>query len=280
MNAVNITLIAALVIYFFIALRFFINYSKQNKALETVTRKEVSLFFWENYIINKTGIDRSYIKPVVYTSRALAVVVMITASLLIGAIALTLVVGFIIVVVIERKSASLIHEAGVNHIGLVNAFLDSYIPSLSSGLSNDQAMLKYINAINDEELFEWWTNRENPEYINPVKWKRVIEIYNIIKFNEDRGIGDSLPIIEQMQQDLNVKQQYYNEYSAKMGEVQPIVFSYYFFIPVLLFMSFKETGGFWFSWLGYLSAVGLLVLFLTSQFMVFKIKASTVKVIF
>lgn len=280
LNLFNLFLIFLLALYFVITIVFFRKRAKRDKALQVVVKKDITLFFWEKALIDKLYLDKTYVKPVVYLFRIALVLVFLGAAYFFGTIAFVIAVGAVIVLFMNRKTADLINEAGINHISLLNTFLDSYVPSLASGLSNDQAMLKFINYMDDEDLFEWWMNKDEPSYKPKVRWKRIIEVYNIIRFNEERGIDDSLPIIEQMQKDLSVKQEYYNNYSSKMGEINPIVISYYVFVPILLFISFTQTKGFWFSIWGVISSIILLVIFVISQFIIYKIKEKAIKTIF
>lgn len=280
MNITNIVLILLVAIYFIVFSAYLIKRSKTNKVLDQLQPKTLKMFFWEKSLLQKVKVEKRYIKPVIYLSRFLIFGGFIAVSFKIGAIAVFFVIAGMALVFANKKTEALIEEAGINSIPELNSFLDSYVPALASGLSNDQAMSKYINGKNDQALFEWWANRENSKYAVDARWKRTIEIYKMIKFNEDRGIEDSLPIIEQMQKDINVKQSYYNEYKAKMGEIQPILFSYYIFVPILLFVSLSQTKDFWFSLWGYVSAIGLIGLFVGSQFMVYKIRQSTIKVMF
>lgn len=280
MNIINMVLILVVAIYFIGAVFYFVRRSKEQKAFEQLQKSSVRLFFWERKFLQSFSVNQRYVKPGIYVSRVILFVVFGMITLKIGSIAVFISLSALVLVFANRKTEGLIEEAGINTIPELNSFLDSYIPGLASGLSNDQAMLKYINHKDDELLYDWWVNRDNPTHVINNQFKRIVEVYKMIKFNEDRGIEDSLPIIEQMQKDLNVKQEHYNDYKARMGEIQPILMSYYIFVPVLLFISLGQTRDYWFSIWGYVSAAALIVLFIGSQFMVFKIREGTIKIMF
>lgn len=280
MNLVNLLLIVALFSYFIITFIYIRKRIRNNKAFQNLNKEEIGLLPWEKLLVEKIEFDKNYLKPIVYLSRVLLIIGVLALGYFIGAIALTLISGAIIIVLFNQKHKTLIHQAGVNYISTLNAFLDSYIPDISSGLSNDQAMLKYINGEEDEDLFDWWVNKDDPEYQVPIKWARVVEVYEMIRFNEERGIDDSLPIIEELQKDLNTKQEFYNQYKAKMGEINPILLSYYVFVPIIMLISFNQNKDFWFTFYGLLASIGMIILFLASQFIIFKVRESATKTIF
>lgn len=280
MNLTNILLIFATLAYFFYCLNYFSKKQKQEEALKQITNKTFVLYFWETKITDIIEIDAKYYRTIFIPLRILMCIGALYVSFKLGVTILFFVSAIIIALFMDNKTKILIEEAGIKYIENINLFLDFYVPALASGQSNNQAMLKFIGQENDPHLTEWWINKDSKTFVVNNKWKRVIEIYEMMKFNEERGIDNSLPVIEEMQKDLSQKQVFYNEYSSKMGEITPILLSYYIFVPVLLVMSINQTQDFWFSFKGLIATIVLIILFLCSQFAVFKLREHTIKTLF
>ena len=281
MNLENVILVSVVILYTIIAILAINNNRKHKKVIKKIQNKNnFYLFGFEKGLLEATGMQKSKAKKYIILIRIIALSLMVVIVIKFGFIALFLFCGVLILIYSNTQNKKLIESTGINYIIIVNEFLDSYIPAISSGLSNDQAMLKFVHSQNDENLFSWWVNRGDPNFELDTKWKRISEVYEMVKFNEERGINDSLPIIEQMQKDLNSKQEFYDDYESKIGEIKPIMLSYYIGLPIILAISWKQAASFWNSIGGLVCAFALSVLFFAYEMFLSKIRKSTIETMF
>lgn len=281
MNLENVILVSVVILYTIIAILAINNNRKHKKVIKKIQNKNnFYLFGFEKSLLEATGMQKSKAKKYIILIRIIALSLMVVIVIKFGFIALFLFCGVLILIYSNTQNKKLIESTGINYIIIVNEFLDSYIPAISSGLSNDQAMLKFVHSQNDENLFSWWVNRGDPNFELDIKWKRISEVYEMVKFNEERGINDSLPIIEQMQKDLNSKQEFYDDYESKIGEIKPIMLSYYIGLPIILAISWKQAASFWNSIGGLVCAFALSVLFFAYEMFLSKIRKSTIETMF
>ena len=107
-----------------------------------------------------------------------------------------------------------------------------------------------------------------------------MDIYDIAKYNEEKGINDYTYILNELSKDYAQKQVYYNSFMARIGEIKPIMLSYYFGVPILIAISFGQTYSFWMGFGGYIVATLVLGLFGLFKFLIYKLQKDTVKTIF
>ena len=282
MSIFNTILVFIIFVYVIFLDIFFINRRKIKKAISNISihKEELYMFSYEKVLIESMQVSKDKQKIFLIVVRSLIIITSIFLSLQFGTIAIFFLGAIIITLFMNVKNKQLIESAGINYIETMNYFLDSYIPAISSGLSNDQAMLKYISSEENEELLEWWADKDTHLLKINNKWQRIIEVYEMMNFNELHGISNSLPIINEMQKDLNAKQQFFNDYSSKIGEIKPIMYSYYAGVPLLLLISFHQTYAFWFSFFGAIAAFILVIFFFTFQILIYNIRKNTLKSIF
>ena len=271
-----------MLIYVIFASVMIVNNSKKKKALEHLKKKNVFLTFYEKKIIELLNIPSSKIKVFIYTIRFLLLVALIFMATIMGFVTLFLVLSVLTVLYFNMQTSKLVDKTGVTHLATINSFLDTFIPSIASGLSNDQSMLKFVHSTEDANLTDWWLKKDDLTSVVKLdnKWTRIVEVYNMMNFIEEKGTGDPLSIIKEMQNDLNTKQKYYDEYRAKMGEIKPIMLSYYIGVPLLIVMSYNQTRGFWNTGWGLVAAIGLAILFAIFQFLIYKLKKDSINMLF
>ena len=154
------------------------------------------------------------------------------------------------------------------------------MPHISSGNSADQSLLGYIEYSRDVELAEFYEHRFDPEYKLETHLRQIVDIYDIAKYNEEKGINDYTYILNELSKDYAQKQVYYNSFMARIGEIKPIMLSYYFGVPILIAISFGQTYSFWMGFGGYIVATLVLGLFGLFKFLIYKLQKDTVKTIF
>lgn len=276
----NLIIILALIIYAAAVYFVMSKRKKQETAMKAVQKKKFKLLFYEKKISELLKVPEESMSKLFIPLRLGIVALMIIGAMLMGTIALIFVSAIIIIFFMDQKTKALIDETGVEYIGTLNQFLDVFTPSVAAGSSTDQAMLKYISDVNDENLFQWWLHKEDGLFELDSKWKSVVEVYNMMKFNETHGIANGLTVIEEMQKVMTQKEKFYNEFLAKMGEIQPIMISYYIAVPILLLISLNQVRNFWFGPWGLITAIIIILLFVGAQYLVYSIKKSTIKVMF
>lgn len=173
-----------------------------------------------------------------------------------------------------------IYKSGITNIGKVTNFINYFVPHINSGNSADQSLLGYIEYSKDEEIVDYYENKGNIDYEIPTHLKQIVEIYSIAKYNEEQGIADYTYILNELSQDMSQKQIYYNSFISRMGEIKPIMWSYYFGVPILIIVSYSQTADFWGGIGGYIVSIILLILFASFKFLIYKLQKNTVNSIF
>lgn len=198
---------------------------------------------------------------------------------MVGAISLVVIVGIVSSYIAKENIDKLVDKSGIRYIPITNEFLDVFIPAITSGKSNSQAMLAFINQYEDNEVLNvWWADRSRG--MNDNRFETIVEIYDMTMFDEEHGIDDSLPVIKEMQENMNKKQEFYDEFVAKIGETSSIELSYVGGLPLLLLMTLSNTRQFWYTFPGLLCAVGLGVMFVLFRFLSYKLRVNTIKKLF
>lgn len=283
MNVLNIVIIIAMIIYMLVLVAVIKRHRNRKRAISHIVEDKFYIAFFEKKILEKINIPKRHEKTAVYIIRFAIIFAVIYCVASLGYWLTTLIACALLIITFANiQNKKTVEATGITYIEDVNIFLDSFIPAIASGKSNEQAMLQFVDAQGDENLFNWWMNKDNlsNQIVVENKWKRIIEIYNMVKFNEERGISNSLPIVEEMQKDISTKQKYYNDYKAKMGEIKPIVLSYYFGVPFIIMTSWSNTKEFWFSTGGLICCFVLAVLFFIFEMLINKIKKSTIESMF
>lgn len=277
---VNLLIIGAIIIYAISVFLVIGKRKKQDTAMKAVNNKKFRLLFYEKKVAEMLKIPDETLAKFFIPFRICTVALLVGAAYFMGTIAMIFVACAIIIFFMNEKTKALIDETGVEYIGILNQFLDVFSPSLAAGSSTDQALLKYVSDVNDDNLLQWWVHKEDGLFELDNKWKGVVEVYNMMKFNETHGVGNGLKVIEEMQKVMTQKEKFYNEFLAKMGEIQPIMISYYVAVPILLLISLHQVHDFWFGPWGIVCAIIIVVLFMLAQYLIYKIKESTVKIMF
>ena len=280
-----IILVLILVLAYIFFVIHYMQKSQQRKEaeilLDTVTkRSNFKTFHFEDEILQKMKVNPEKVKLFIYLERTLVFLVILFAFYFLRGIALALFGAIIITVIADQAYKKVIYESGITNINKITNFINYFVPHINSGNSADQSFLGYIEYSADEELAAYYENIDNPEYEIPPHLKQIIDIYDIAKYNEEKGISDYTYILNELSEDMAQKQVYYNSFVSRIGEIQPICWSYYFSIPILIFVSFQQTHDFWMGIGGYIVAIVLLILFGAFKFLIYKLQKKTIEVIF
>lgn len=287
LGAVLLLLIGVYLIIFF----FMLNKKKSEHEVKNVLKTaiedqdEIKLFFIEQQLVNKLGVNENQIKFFIYSERILAIVLFIASFIMFGMVGLGIFVCIGIVILMDNKLKEEIYESGITRIGETVAFMDYFVPSINSGNSAYQAFLGYIAKLDPDSetrelLIEYRNHKVNRDldYQTPQSIKTITSIYENALYNEEKGVEDYLYIIEEAKQDLFQKQQYYNDYQAKVGEVlTPISYAYYIGVPAIIFMTMGSVGDFWTTIWGLVATIILVLFFFLFKYLVNKLNINTVR---
>jgi hypothetical protein len=242
--------------------------------------KHVHTLFYEEMILKHFGVKAKNAIPILYTERALLVVAFVALFYMLRGLAIAIVGALLVGLLTRDAYEKVVYNSGVRNVGKVVNFINFFVPHINSGNSADQSFLGYLEYSKDEELQDYYENHEHDGYQIPVDIRQIVEIYNIAKYNEQKGISNYTYILNEISEDMSQKQVYYNSFQAKMGEINPIMWSYYFGVPILTSISVLQAPSFWQGVGGYAVSLVLLGMFSAFKFLVFKLQKDTIKKIF
>lgn len=255
------------------------------EAIGVINDKEVEIkmLFFEKRLAEKLGIPKDKTKLFLTVERLLIIAIVILSYLVVGVIGLGFVVAAAGMIIMENNLKKAIYESGVTRIGETVQFMDYFTPAVSSGQSASQAFLGYIQKLNEdnpqrEYLVEYWDAKSNNDYSyeTPEGIKDITAIYENALYNEEKGVEDYLYIIEEAKEDLFQKSVYYNDFNARVSEViKPISWAYYIGVPAIILMLLSVVDDFWYTLAGLITAIVIVVLFLTFKFLMNRLTISS-----
>ena len=278
-----LSVLTALILYIFFTLIYIHGNDKRKEIqilISTDKKYRIKTLNFEDYILEKLQVDPNKIKYILYIERFILISMVTFGFVMLRGIALAAFGAVAITWAFNDSFKKIIYESGITNISRITNFINFFVPHISSGNSADQSFLGYIEYSSDGELLNYYENRENPEYKIPEHLKEIIDIYDIAKYNEEKGISDYTYILNELSQDMAQKQVYYNSFVAREGEIGPIVWSYYIGVPLLVVISFSQTYEFWLGVGGYVVSIVLLILFTSFKFLIFKLQKKTINTIF
>lgn len=283
MNTLYVIGILILLIVYITFVLIYINGNEKRKELQVLMHEKsnkIKTFNFENKVLERLRIEPSKVKYFLYFERFLILAVLGVGLWFLRGIALAGFGALIVVFVADDSYKKVIYDSGITNIGKVTNFINYFVPHINSGNSADQSFLGYIEYSADEELAEYYENRDNPDFELAPHLKQIVDIYDIAKYNEEKGISDYTYILNELSQDMAQKQVYYNSFVSRIGEIRPIMWSYYVGVPILIFISFGQTYEFWLGIGGYIVSIVLLILFTAFKFLIYKLQKKTINVIF
>lgn len=284
MNLWKVIGILVLLIVYIASVLIYIHGSSRRKELQILMDngrpKSFKTFSFEDAMMSKLQLDVTKGKWLIYCIRTLVISTLIVSFIFLRGIALAGFSAGLIIFSFNDAYKKVIYESGIMNISRVTNFINYFVPHINSGNSADQSLLGYIEYAGDEELAEYYENRDNPDFKLPTHLKQIVDIYDISKYNEERGISDYTYILNELSEDMAQKQVYYNSFVARIGEINPIMWSYYIGVPILIFISFGQTYEFWLGVGGYIVSFVLLILFSAFKFLIFKLQKRTINTIF
>lgn len=248
--------------------------------MDTSHDYEMKTFNFENEILQKLQVEPDKVKYAIYIERILILSGIAVAFWFLRGIALAAFGAILVSFIANDSYKKVVYESGITNINRITNFINYFVPHINSGNSADQSFLGYVEYSADEELAAYYENRDNPDFKLPPHLRQIVDIYDIAKYNEEKGISDYTYILNELSKDMAQKQIYYNNFVSRIGEIQPIMWSYYIGVPILIFISFGQTYEFWLGAGGYIVSFILLALFATFKFLIFKLQKRTINVIF
>lgn len=248
--------------------------------MDTSHDYEMKTFNFENEILQKLQVEPDKVKYAIYIERVLILSGIAVAFWFLRGIALAAFGAILVSFIANDSYKKVVYESGITNINRITNFINYFVPHINSGNSADQSFLGYVEYSADEELAAYYENRDNPDFKLPPHLRQIVYIYDIAKYNEEKGISDYTYILNELSKDMAQKQIYYNNFVSRIGEIQPIMWSYYIGVPILIFISFGQTYEFWLGAGGYIVSFILLALFATFKFLIFKLQKRTINVIF
>lgn len=276
-------LLVCILIYFG-AVLLVLNGWERRKRLSMIVdegrQDSMHVFFFEHMWLDKLRMDPEKSKVAIYTERVCIVIIFSLCIFVIRGLTLLAFGAVFIVVISEDAYRKVIYDSGITNINRIVNFINFFVPHINSGNSADQSLLGYIDYSRDEELAAFYEHRNDDDYKLQPHLRQIVDIYDIAKYNEEKGISDYAYILNELAQDYAQKQVYYNSFVSRIGEIKPIMLSYYFGVPILIVVSFAQTRNFWMGIGGYIVALITLILFGTFKFLIYKLQKDTVKTIF
>lgn len=286
MNLAVLAVLVASAVYIVALIIFLVNRAKFKEAKDIIDsstdkyKPKMKTFHYEDTLLLKLNIKPEKVAIILWIERLLILAAIVTLFIAVRALALVAVGAVLIIVISNDAYKKVIYKSGITNISRVTNFINFFVPHINSGNSADQSFLGYIEYAKDEELMEFYENRDNPEFVIPPHLKQITDIYDIAKYNEEKGISDYTYILNELSEDMAQKQVYYNSFISRMGEIKPIMWSYYIGVPILIIVSFSQTYDFWMAGGGYIVGGILLALFAIFKFLIYRLQKKTVTVIF
>lgn len=284
MNPLIVLGILSLLIVYMIVALIYIKTSQKRKEIEVMMtnekEKRVKTFAFEEKLIRKFNINPNKIAPILYIERIIILSVFVIALGYLKGLAMCIFGAIGITIYFSDLTKKAIYDSGIENVGKVTNFINYFVPHINSGNSADQSLLGYIEYSRDEELAEYYENKDNIEYELPTHLKQITDIYDIAKYNEEQGIADYTYILNELAQDYAQKQVYYNSFVSRIGEIQPICWAYYISVPVLIIVSLKNTWSFWTGIWGFVAGFVLLLFFFLFKLLIYRLQKKTIIVMF
>ena len=284
MNWWTVGIILISVAVYIAAIIIFIQRREKDKEFETLIdikkQESIKTFHYEDVFLLKFKIKPEKVRIALYLERFLIIAGSISLFIGLRGLALALIGAIVVVFIADDSYKKVIYNSGMTTINKVTNFINYFVPHINSGNSADQSFLGYIEYSQDQDLIEYYENRDNPEYKMPRHIKQIVDIYDIAKYNEEEGISDYTYILNELSEDMAQKQVYYNNFISRIGEIKPIMWSYYIGVPILIMVSFSQTYEFWMQGGGYVVALILLGFFSLFKFLIYKLQKKTVNTIF
>ena len=277
-------LIAALLVYF-VAIIFALKRWEHQRRMNVLigdagNKKGMKLMFYEHMFVDRFHLEPKRVRPVIYLER-IAILLLIVVCLFYLRGLTVLVFGAVAATIFfDQATKNVIYESGITNVSNVVNFINFFVPHVSSGHSADQSLLGYIEYSKDEDLALFYEHKDDPEFVMQKHLRQIVDIYDIAKYNEEKGINDYTYILNEISQDYAQKQVYYNNFVARIGEIKPIQISYYVGVPILIIISLGQTYDFWMGIGGALCAIGVLLLFVVFKYLIYKLQKDTVTNIF
>lgn len=284
MNPLIVIGVLSLLIIYIIVFLLYIKGDEKRKEIEFIMsdnkKKRMKTFSFEDRMLEKIKVDPDSIKFILYLERFLILTVFVTFMFILKGLALAGFGAIFVGLYFKDAYKKVIYDSGITNIAKITNFINYFVPHINSGNSADQSFLGYIEYSNDKELAEYYENKDNLEYELPTHLKQIVDIYDIAKYNEEQGIADYTYILNELSEDMSQKQVYYNSFVSRISEIQPVCWSYYIGVPLLIVISLQNTWQFWTGFGGIVLGFVLLVMFTLFKFLIFKLQQKTIIAIF
>ena len=278
-----LALLGSILVYFAI-IAVSLNRWEQQKRLNVIIqegRKDARrVFFFERALLYRLHIEPEKVHTALMVERVLLFIAIFVLFMTIKGITILFVGAVFITLFFNDAYKVVIYESGIENVPRVVNFINFFIPHINSGNSADQSLLAYIQYSRDDELAEFYEHKGDLEYKLQPHLKQIVDIYDVAKYNEEKGISDYTYILNEIAQDYSQKQVYYNSFISRIGEIKPIVMSYYIAVPFLIILSMQQTYDFWMGIGGVIVAIVTLILFAIFKALIFRLQKQTVKDIF
>lgn len=282
-NIQNVLLLAAMLVYIIFVIYSLNRWDIQRRMdiiVDDGRTEGMKLMFYEHMLIDKIHIEPEKIRFFIYGERIALGILVTVCAIAIRGLTILLFGAVLIIIMADQGYKTVIYNSGITNIPNVVNFINYFVPHINSGNSADQSLLGYIDYSQDPDLAEFYEHRDDPTFKLQPHIRQIVDIYDIAKYNEEKGISNYSYILNEISKDYAQKQIYYNSFVARIGEIKPIMLSYYFGVPILIITSFRQTYNFWMGWGGVIVAILVLVLFATFKYLIFKLQKDTVTNIF
>lgn len=283
MKISSVLLLGAMLVYFIAVLVALNNWDRKRKLdllIDDFDNRGMKLLFYEHMILDKLHLDPEKVAPFIYGMRLALAIFLGLCFIFFRGLTILAFGAVVMIIVADQAYKNVIYESGITNVGNVVNFINFFVPHINSGNSADQSLLGYIEYSRNEDLAMFYEHKDDPEFKLQKHLRQIVDIYDIAKYNEEKGISDYTYILNEISQDYSQKQVYYNSFIARIGEIKPIMLSYYIGVPILILVSFQQTYDFWMGWGGVIIAILTLILFGTFKYLIYKLQKDTVTNIF
>lgn len=253
----------------------------------TEEQKNSKMLDFEKALVEKLNISSEKIRWFLLAERLLIISCGILLYVIFGVMGIVFMAAIAIAIVMNGKVKNAINRSGITHISDTVAFMDYFVPQIAAGASAEDAFSKFIENLEVDSptrpsLIEYYTAKkaEDLSYETPKDIRDITSVFENAEYNERLGSDNYLYIIEQAKTDLFQKAIYYQDYQTKVGEViRPMKLAYYGIIPLIFLMLWGSVGDFWFTPVGWITGLIILVIFFFFNFLCNKLTIKTLTTI-
>ena len=191
MNSNVVMILAVLIVYITLVI-FAINRWDTKRKMEVYldqgTQEGMKLLFFERMVTKALDLQPERIAPFIHIERITIIALLLIATVALHGLALLAFGAVLVVVYFHDAYKACIYDSGITNIPNIVNFINYFVPHINSGNSADQSFLGYIEYSGDVGLAEYYERKEEPGFALEPHLRQIVDIYEIAKYNEEKGI--------------------------------------------------------------------------------------------